>query len=77
MMAIPPWTKTNVKLTGKMRYRFSWNDKLIVQVEESYQLRQFIMTNPKVYYQWRDATFNDMQEIWPFDFKKNMVPEIG
>ena len=62
-MVMPPLTKFDVALTGKIRYRISWNKKIIVQVQHTYKLMGLFEINQKEYYEWRDATFNDFQEL--------------
>lgn len=48
-----------MKLTGKTRYRISWNKKLILQVEKSYVRAGQIVSD----YDWRDAKVEDLLGI--------------
>lgn len=63
-MVVPPWRQSGHKLTGKRRHRLGWRKTLVLQVEVTYYMYQFIdrgpCSNTKWYSVWRDATINDI-----------------
>lgn len=50
-----------MKLTGNTRYRISFFKKLILQVE--YKLGKGVQFYQEYNYYWKDATFEDLQEL--------------
>jgi len=48
------------KLTGRIRYRTSWNGKLILQVEENWEDECMYNTTLNKGRKWRDAKIEDL-----------------
>jgi hypothetical protein len=78
-MAQLPWHQANHTLTGNLRVRIGWFGRIILQVEEQYQMVQrWTFQHPvarapgyiaeevgSTNTRWRDATITDIQQISP------------
>ncbi len=53
-------------LTGKTRYRSTWNKKLILQVQEQQEIKENWLGYNTLYTKviWRDGTVEDLATLW-------------